>query len=363
MAFLALVLALLIEHVRPLARGNAVHALFSNLAASVRRAIDGGERTQGTLGWAIVILGSAAMVLLAEWLAESLHPLFVFALHVFVLYCTIGFRQFSLAFAEIQVALAADDPEGAGRLVDDWIDGDDFDNRPAAARASAADGGYPDAQTSEASVAGAGADPDFAGPRSSLARRSRRRRSSIPVSTLETETSRRAIAYALLAAHRHVLGPLFAYILIPGAVGPVIYRLAAMLARAWASAPLSRWGDFAELAFAVIDWLPARLSAAGFAVVGNFEDAIYCWRGVSSNRAASLDSRSLLLAAGGGALRVRVAEPTLEGRWAQAEPGFECPGSEAHPANLGAAAGLVWRSLVLWLALFALITVSAWMGR
>jgi adenosylcobinamide-phosphate synthase len=158
-----------------------------------------------------------------------------------------------------------------------------------------------------------------------------------------------------------VLGPLFCYIVIPGAIGPVVYRVAEFLARRWASRPATRWGDFAERAFAAIDWLPVRLSAAGFAIVGNFEDAVYCWRGSSASGAG--DSRSLLLAAGGGALRLRVADPALEGRWAAGERGFDYPGAAPQPASLRAAAGLVWRSLVLWLGLFALITVSAWMGR
>lgn len=359
MGFLALILALLIEQVRPLRQGNRIHSLFTGFAALVRSNFDGGERRHGAVGWLLVMTGSVLAVLLLQWIAASLHPLFVFALHVFVLYCTIGFRQFSHAFTEIRVALAADDVGGARRVLAGWL----ADSDPA--EEAAAD----------------------------------------PAATVTT-TCRQAIAHALLAAHRHVLGPLFWYIVIPGAVGPVVYRVAEMLARRWsAPGPLAAsaateladpgsrihgaaaepavghrfnasaaglpysssshdasgaWGEFALLAFDLIDWIPVRLTAAGFAIVGNFEDAIYCWRGVTAAGTGG-DTRALLLAAGGGALGLRVADPALEQRWAEA--GFEVPGFDPEPASLHAASGLVWRSVVLWIALFALITISAWMGR
>ena len=119
---------------------------------------------------------------------------------------------------------------------------------------------------------------------------------------------------------------------------------------------------FADRAFRVIDWLPARLSAAGFAVVGNFEDAVYCWRGAVSAGTAS-DSRALLLASGGGALGVRIAEPALEARWSEGEQGFEWQGAEPDAGALRSAVGLVWRSVVLWISLFAMVTIAAWLGR
>ena len=363
MGFLALILALLIEQVRPLRRGNRIQSVFTGLAAWVRHQLDGGDRRHGALGWLVVMGASIVAVLVAQWIAASLHPLLVFALHVFVLYCTIGFRQFSHAFTEIRVALAADDVDGARRVLAGWL---------------------------------AGSDPDeeaFIDPAGSTG-----------------AICRQAIAHALLAAHRHVLGPLFWYIVVPGAVGPVIYRVAEMLARRWqhkaqtgviapaagaavtpdgatwaygaeatdasaygrigapggsvfeagVSPVAGPWGEFAALAFDVIDWIPVRLTAAGFAVVGNFEEATYCWRGVTAAGTGG-DTRALLLAAGGGALGLQVADPGLARHWAQS--GFDMPGSEPGPESLPAAAGLVWRSVVLWIALFALITVSAWMGR
>lgn len=337
MGFFALVLALLIEQSRPLRPGNRVHSTFAGFAAMVRRNLDGGERRHGAIGWVVVIGGSLAAVMLAESIARAIHPIVLFALHVFVLYCTVGFRQFSQAFTEIRVALAADDAEGARRVLAGWLRGED-----------PAEEAFADRETT---VAG---------------------------------TCRQAIAHALLAAHRHVLGPLFCYVVLPGALGPVLYRVAEMLARHWqrrdreaaspdtvaapqgASSPEGAatvsWSAFATRAFAVIDWIPVRLTSAGFAIVGNFEDAVYCWRGANA-AVGHWDSRSVLIAVGSGALGVRLADPALAQRWTVGARPFECPGGEAQPASLPAAAGLVWRSLLLWIGLFALITVSAWMGR
>ena len=41
---------------------------------------------------------------------------------------------------------------------------------------------------------------------------------------------------------------------------------------------LDQFGWFARAGFRRIDWIPARLTAVSFAIVGDFEDAVYCWR-------------------------------------------------------------------------------------
>jgi adenosylcobinamide-phosphate synthase len=70
----------------------------------------------------------------------------------------------------------------------------------------------------------------------------------------------------------------------------------------------------------------------------------------------------LVLAAGGGAIGVRVADPELEADWARSELGFDWSGALADPSALRSAVGLVWRAVVLWLAFFGIVTVSSWVG-
>ncbi|MCD6733619.1 MAG: CobD/CbiB family protein [Burkholderiaceae bacterium] len=323
MGFVALIFALLIEQGRSLPGNNPVHRAALALADLVRGVSDAGERQQGVFGWIAVVAVGVGGVALLEWLAALLHPVALFIVHVAVLYLTVGFRQFSHAFTEIQIALASDDAEGARRVLERWLnqsDPDDLSDRP---------------------------------------------RRETPVN----EICRQAIAHALVAAHRHVFGPLFWYILLPGAVGPVLYRFAEMLARRWGATVAEGvrrvdepYGYFALRAYRAIDWLPARLSAAGFAIVGNFEDAVYCWRGAVAAGTTD-DQRALLLASGGGALGLRVAEPALEARWAAGEQGFEWQGAEPDASGLRSSVGLVWRSVVLWISLFAMLSIAAWLGR
>lgn len=312
MGFIALIFALLIEQGRPLPEDNLVHRGFVRLADALMRTTNAGEARHGAIGWSIVVIGSLGALALSSWAADALHPLALLCLHVVVLYHTVGFRQFSHAFTSIQVALASGDIAAARSTLQGWLRRDD-----------------PGEVVGDAPV---------------------------------PEICRLAIAHALVASHRHVFAPLFWYILLPGPVGPVLYRLAEMLSRRWFR-PGEAYGEFALTAYRALDWLPLRLSAAGFAIVGNFEDAVYAWRGLVASGAPT-DQRALLLATGGGALGLRIADPAMIARWAQdGERGFEPPGDEPGSDGLLSAVGLVWRSVVLWIALFAMLTVANWLGR
>jgi adenosylcobinamide-phosphate synthase len=350
MGFVALILALLVEQFRPLPADNAAHRAAAAFADRVAGATNAGLPRHGIVGWFVAVGAAVASVIVAEWLLGAIGALPVLVLHVLVLYHTVGFRQFSHAFSEIQLALAANDPEGARQALQRWI--------------RQHDPGY---------VVG-----------------------DLPIN----EVCRRAIAHALVAAHRHVFGPLFWYMLLPGAIGPVLYRAAQFLAERWqtnpprpaavlagdpAIAPIETqalagdepYGDFARRAYAALDWLPVRLAAAGFAIVGNFEDAVYCWRAAAAVRRGDAQRR-ILLVTGGGALGLRIADPRIEAdvrdpaAAEDADPslsggappgGFDWTGSEPDAAGLRSAVGLVWRSVVLWILLFAMVTIANWLGR
>ena len=212
MGFIALIFALLIEQGRPLPLDNPVYRASSSLARSLRQMTDAGREYQGIVGWAFVVAIVLGVTLIVEWLAAAIHPLAVFVLHVLVLYLTLGFRQFSSSFSEIQAALSGGDVASAHALVESWT-----------------------RQPGEiAEDAGAPGDTGVA------------------------EICRRAIAHALVASQRHVFGPLFWYVLVPGVAGPIVYRLAEMLARHW-SGQAERDGsaEAEELDAAVVVPVPA----------------------------------------------------------------------------------------------------------
>ena len=120
-------------------------------------------------------------------------------------------------------------------------------------------------------------------------------------------------------------------------------------------------------AFALIDWLPLRVTAAGFAIVGNFEDAIYCWRTQADRWPEDIPGSALgsgigiVLASGAGALGVRLGMPVVEAGVIadRAEIGT---GDEADADFMQSAVGLIWRALLLWLLLLLLLSLASLVG-
>jgi adenosylcobinamide-phosphate synthase len=111
---------------------------------------------------------------------------------------------------------------------------------------------------------------------------------------------------------------------------------------------------------ALLDWIPVRLTALSFAVVGDFEDAVACWR-TQASRWAQQDGGmaiGILLASGGGALGIQLGGmlPTLTGD-PDVRPDLGI-GDPVEPDVLPSAVGLAWRALVLWLLLILLLTLA-----
>jgi cobalamin biosynthesis protein CobD/CbiB len=111
------------------------------------------------------------------------------------------------------------------------------------------------------------------------------------------------------------------------------------------------FGWFAARAFHVIDWIPQRLTAFTFAVVGNFEDALYCWRSQAAQWLRP--GEGIVLASGAGALGVRLGEPLPRGGAFIDRPPLGT-GDPAREESLASLEGLLWRGLVLWLVVFLL---------
>jgi adenosylcobinamide-phosphate synthase len=203
-----------------------------------------------------------------------------------------------------------------------------------------------------------------------------------------SEIVRHVIEYSVLAAHRHVFGVLAWFSVLAafglGPAGAVLYRMSEFVARYWrhrsrvetqlASTALQ---SAAARAWAAIDWLPARITALAFAVVGSFEDAIDCWRNYAQR--FPNDNDGVILAATSGAVNVRLGGEALKSAYAPATtPGFgssgadnmdnptddteSTPGREAEVGHLRSIVGLVWRSVVLWMVLLALLTLARLLG-
>ena len=122
--------------------------------------------------------------------------------------------------------------------------------------------------------------------------------------------------------------------------------------------------DLSQRLFNLIDHVPARMTAFGFAVVGNFEDAVAGWR-----RDAALwkhANEGIILAAAAGAVGVQLGGAAAPGVTPDRSRSFNSgpdsteatgstPGLAPELGHLGSVVGLVWRSVVALLKLAKLL--------
>jgi adenosylcobinamide-phosphate synthase len=329
MSFFAVLFALLVEQLKPLPRDNWVHETLIAWTSWAGRNFDAGRERHAIVVWCVSVLAPA----LAAWLVYLLLARFsLFAAFVFdivVLYLTLGFRQFSHYFTDIRTALDAGDEDAARRLLAEWrhLDASEL-------------------------------------PRSELLRH--------------------VLEHSLLAAHRHVFGVFFLFIAFSalgfGPAGAVLYRLAEFASRYWGfksrtlDVPANeKLMTLSQRLFSLIDHVPARMTAFGFAVVGNFEEAVNGWR-----RDAMLwlyPNEGILLASAAGAIGVRLGGQAAPGMTPDRSKTFDMggspeaaaaqgstPGVPAQAGHLGSVVGLVWRSVILWLLLAALLSLANLLG-
>ena len=329
MSFFAVLFALLVEQLKPLPRDNWVHETLMGWVRWTGRNFDAGQPHHTWVVWCVSVLVPSAVAAGLYLLISHYSLLLGLAFDVALLYLTLGFRQFSHYFTDIRDALDRGDEDEARRLLAEWR--------------------HLDA-------------------------------SELP----RTEVLRHVIEHALLAAHRHVFGVFFWFVVVSalglGPMGAVFYRMAEFSTRYWAyrhraiDAPANdQLLALSQRLFAWIDHVPARLSAAGFAVVGNFEEAVSSWR-----RDATLwqhSNEGAILAAAAGAVGVQLGGPAAPGVTpdrsktfnagsdaGMAESQGSTAGVPAQTGHLHSVVGLVWRSVVLWMLLVALLSLANVLG-
>jgi adenosylcobinamide-phosphate synthase len=190
-----------------------------------------------------------------------------------------------------------------------------------------------------------------------------------------SEIVRHVIEYSMIAAHRHVFGVFFWYAALSivglGPVGAVVYRLTELAQRRW-QAPTTDGSVVSEAlrsvasrAWLALDWLPSRMTALGFAIVGSFEDAMDGWRNHAQNFPE--DNDGVILAATAGAINIRLGGATLQAAKEDEDSpdtagGSSTPGRIPEVAHFAQVVGLVWRTVIMWLVLVALLTMANLVG-
>ena len=286
MSILALIASLLAQHARPPGARQPLLAFYGRMCLSAAKRLNAGDRNSGILAWIALVGAVLIPVALVSALAAAIHPLVLWILEVAFLYGTLRFFSTTRNLGAIERALRNGDNAAAASQLGLWH-----------------------------------AEP------------------------LETDDpaaiARLAAEHGLRDGHQGTFAPLFWYLVLPGPLGLVIYPLALRAALSWEhfiEAGERDFGWFAARAFHVLDWIPQRVSAFIFAVAGNFEDAMYCWRSQAAHW--SRPEEGIVVASGAGAIGMRLGEVGAG----------EVPREDA----LASLEGMLWRVLVVWLIVFLL---------
>lgn len=350
MSLIAILGALLLEQIFPLSS-------YTRLRVGLRRAIEYIENALSTDNakpwqtfWFITLVG-ALLTGLMGLIFQTIHPILGLLFTVMVLYLTLGIRQFSHFFTRIRMALNANQGEVARMELAAWLH-------------------------EEAEITGY-------------------RGSVVPDKLSDTEVIRQSLELALLSSLRYVFAGLFWFLLFAlvglGPMGVVFYRLSDLVSRRWILRADGKHDQFTRYARKMMHWiefLPARFAALIYAIVGNFEDAIYCWR-TQAQKLRGLgetDASAVILTSGAGALNITLrdgvmvknqmpmdeheqalyGEPKVnvegESVEAQSVAGQIGVGNVPDVRTLQSAVGVFWRSMVFVLALLLMLTLSKLLG-
>ena len=304
MNFLALLGALALSYYRPHAQPDWLKQAFSPYARWLERNCNDGKNRHGIIAWLLGVLLPTLVVGITYYILLEIHAILGILFGIAVLYLTLRFSLFGQSAEKIVAALRDRNMDQARELFSRW-EGSEAENYSAA------------------------------------------------------ELARASIETSLKRAHQGLFAPIFWFVVL-GPAGALLYRLAHLVKLEWYPQEDNLFNQFARRAFEWLDWLPTRVTAGSFAIVGDFEDAVYCWR----MQAQTWPDKALgiVLASGAGALGVRLGEPLPYRGVLQFRPELGL-GDEADADYLQSAIGLIWRVLVLMVGLLLLLTFAHWLGN
>lgn len=166
------------------------------------------------------------------------------------------------------------------------------------------------------------------------------------------DVRRAAIESVLENGADAIFAPLFWFVAL-GPCGALLYRCSNTLDAMWGykNSRYRYFGWAAARLDDVLNWIPARLTAFSYALLGNTAQALISWR----RQAPLLDSPNAgpVMTAGAGALSVQLGGPACYHGQLKQKPWF---GGEKLPENqdISRALDLVRNVLLLWLMMIAL---------
>ena len=143
----------------------------------------------------------------------------------------------------------------------------------------------------------------------------------------------------LHVANERIFAVIFWFVII-GPAGAVLYRLTTNLSKQ--DGLNDSLSAVAVLFQAVLTWVPARMLAMGYALTGHFDGALQAYRNRPYESDLALENYDVLVNTGMGALRDQEASDEI--------------------SSIISARNLVMRSILIWIAVLALLTLGGWLG-
>jgi adenosylcobinamide-phosphate synthase len=266
---------------------------FGLLAAAVERRLNRRRRSAGVVAWAVVLLPLVA-------LAEALRTLAPLAVDVTLLTFALGARSLAEHAEAVRAPLAQGALEEARRRVGCIVSRD----------TGALD---------------------------------------------EAGVSRAAVESVLENGNDAVFGALFWFAIL-GGPGALLFRLANTLDAMWGyrTERFEAFGWAAARADDVLNWIPARLTAVTYALLGSPAPALACWR----RQAPAWDSPNAgpVMAAGAGSLGLALGGPASYHGVEEERPPLGYGAAPRH-ADIARAVTMVDRGVWLWLSVLLCLGV------
>jgi membrane protein required for beta-lactamase induction len=152
----------------------------------------------------------------------------------------------------------------------------------------------------------------------------------------QTSDVTRAILHV---ANERIFAVIFWFVII-GPAGALLYRLTTNLSKQ--EGLNDSLSAVAILFQAVLTWVPARMLAMGYALTGHFDGALQAYRNRPYESDLALENYDVLVNTGMGALRDQEATDEI--------------------SSIISARNLVMRSILIWIAVLALLTLGGWLG-
>lgn len=297
---LTILLALALDRFIPNRAGFQVFSWYSDWVESIEQRFNGGIRSQGLGAVVLAVVPVLLAVLVGRYIFGQFGATFKFIFDVVVLYFCLNLYRLGNIASDISANLNEGNVYTAAELLEELT-------------------------------------------------------SKAPSELSESVIARNTIEAVLKQGNTLVIAPLFWFILL-GPAGAVMQRLAAILDRLWGhhSKRFIEFGWAAARLNDLLDWLPARVTALSYAIMGSFEDALHCWR--RHARMWSDINSGPLLASGFGAMHMVNCDDETQGTEFDQYTSVATRSITAEASDVHRALALLWRVLLFWLAVAILMS-------